>query len=485
MKSSTPLVILLLACLGGASAVGFLFLLDHTEHLWIAILVPALFLLGAIPIGMRVSRKQFDLFEVLVPYWMMYLLFYGAGAIFVLTVEGAAYKTDVPKYLDLALAYCTLGFAAAMAGYAFGGKIIRPYPVAPGPSLPVLMVFVLFNVGLVGELTLGKLGSWGMKRVFSLGGIDSFLSQLAFLTLFTLFYVWYLVFARQADWTTRFVFFAYMIPAELFAMWMRIGNKSVLMWFLAMPIIAYYYARGRFPWKTSLAGLLITVFGIFPLYFTVRTYRNKYASQEYKLEQSLDELKKRQVSDYAQFSLETVARRLSIINSTAVVIRDAGTRVEYQYGRTLALGIVCVAIPRIFWPEKPIVNIGVAFARTFRLTGFGNYSSASMSMVGELYWNLHVPGIIAGMFLMGIWLRALYLRFGANRGKNPLRLAMYIPLLFITVTSCEGEIGGLFGALVKSAIIMLVIEKIAMILVSRRAEAGADSDAPLLPRAVH
>jgi hypothetical protein len=190
------------------------------------------------------------------------------------------------------------------------------------------------------------------------------------------------------------------------------------MWFIGVFLIAYWYARGRIPWKTSIAALLVVVFVVFPLYWTFRTVRGRYYSQEYRIQRSIDVLSKQQASDYADFSLKTVARRLSIINSTAVIVRECGTNVEYQYGRTLWLGIISVAIPRIVWPDKPLMNIGVDFGKTFRITGFKNYSAVSQSMVGELCWNLHVPGIIAGMFLMGFWLRCLYQRFGANR-ENP------------------------------------------------------------------
>ena len=78
-----------------------------------------------------------------------------------------------------------------------------------------------------------------------------------------------------------------------------------------------------------------------------------------------------------------------------------------------------MAIPRILWPGKPVMNVRINFGKTFRITGFKKFSAVSQSMVGELYWNLHVPGIIAGMFVMGFWLGSLYQRFGANGGRNP------------------------------------------------------------------
>jgi len=164
--------------------------------------------------------------------------------------------------------------------------------------------------------------------------------------------------------------------------------------------------------------------------------------------------------------LRTTARRLAIVNSTATIVRDCGTRVEYAYGRTLWLGIVTTAVPRLFWPDKPTTNIGLEVGKTFHMAGFANYSQIAPSQIGELYWNFNVPGIVVGMFLVGIWLRVLYLRFGANQGSNPLRLAMYVTLLYATYIGLDGGIGGLPSVLLREGLIFLLLEKGMLLLAS-------------------
>jgi len=70
-----------------------------------------------------------------------------------------------------------------------------------------------------------------------------------------------------------------------------------------------------------------------------------------------------------------------------------------------------------------------------------------------------VPGVIIGMFLLGACMRAIYQRFGANMGANPLSLAMYVTLLYSFLQTAEGSIGGVEGILIKQVVILLVVEK--------------------------
>src|SRR4029453_10604608 len=120
------------------------------------------------------------------------------------------------------------------------------------------------------------------------------------------------------------------------------------MFMMGLPIIAFWYARRRVPWKSLIVTLLIVVFVVFPVYYTYRTIRGNYYSREFRVARSIELLQKQEAGSYAQDSLSTVPRKLSIINSTAVVVRDCGSRVEYQMGKTIWDGIVLLAIPRIF-----------------------------------------------------------------------------------------------------------------------------------------
>jgi hypothetical protein len=83
-------------------------------------------------------------------------------------------------------------------------------------------------------------------------------------------------------------------------------------------------------------------------------------------------------------------------------------------------------------------------------------------MVGELYWNFAVPGVVVGMWLLGMGYRWYYERYGAGTGFDPIRKAIYATLLPIAIVF-DGNIAMLVGGFVKALVILFVF-----VLISRR-----------------
>ena len=212
-------------------------------------------------------------------------------------------------------------------------------------------------------------------------------------------------------------------------------------------------------WMTLTAFALVSIFIVFPLYYTVRSYKASVYSQGERISKTYESATRQRADVFAVEALKTTARRLAIVNSTAVVIRDCGGRVEYQMGNTLWIGVVSMFVPRILWPDKPIVVIGFQFAKTFHVVSFGNYAYISPGQPGELYWNFHVPGVVLGMFFIGFWFRALYQRFGLNRGTDPFRLGIYVTLLYASLVGTDGGIGAVEGQVIRELLIFLALEK--------------------------
>src|SRR4029453_10163410 len=101
------------------------------------------------------------------------------------------------------------------------------------------------------------------------------------------------------------------------------------MFMMGLPIIAFWYARRRVPWKSLIVTLLIVVFVVFPVYYPSGPIRGNYYSGEFRVARSIELLQKQEAGSYAQDSLSTVARRPPIINSTAGVVRGWVSRSEF------------------------------------------------------------------------------------------------------------------------------------------------------------
>ena len=81
--------------------------------------------------------------------------------------------------------------------------------------------------------------------------------------------------------------------------------------------------------------------------------------------------------------------------------------VGLQYGRYY-LYLLIAPIPTSLWPEKPIVSIEWAFTEAVFGTDPRYGPTRTMTIPGELYFNFHLPGIIAGMFMWGVFWRTMY-----------------------------------------------------------------------------
>src|SRR5262249_54705167 len=110
-------------------------------------------------------------------------------------------------------------------------------------------------------------------------------------------------------------------------------------------------------------------------------------------------------TEYLQGGIETTAHRLDGMQMLSAILRDAGTRVPFQGGWSLAY-IPAAYVPRLLWPGKPKFTTGQWVTDHF---GYGPYirSSTGATWMGELYYNFGWTGILVGMTLIGVWFRFL------------------------------------------------------------------------------
>jgi len=142
--------------------------------------------------------------------------------------------------------------------------------------------------------------------------------------------------------------------------------------------------------------------------------------------------------DYLLDGLQATAIRLDGLGILSVIVRDAGTRVPFQDGWTLAY-IPMTYIPRLLWPDKPEFLVGLWTTENFG-AGPGIESSTGATWMGELYFNFGWLGILFGMPLLGIWFRFLQEYF--------LRIDATIPAMIAGVVIILALVHGLEGDLV-------------------------------------
>ena len=142
--------------------------------------------------------------------------------------------------------------------------------------------------------------------------------------------------------------------------------------------------------------------------------------------------------DYMKLGLEATASRLQGLDILSTILRDAGTRVPFQGGWSLAY-IPIAYVPRLFWPGKPALIIGGWVTENFCYPGIE--SSTGSTWMGELYFNFGWLGIVVGMILLGIWFRVLQESFLGTDATIPSMLAGVVTI-WMLATGVGGDLLG-------------------------------------------
>src|SRR5437879_2171848 len=107
-------------------------------------------------------------------------------------------------------------------------------------------------------------------------------------------------------------------------------------------------------------------------------------------------------------------------------VRDHG----FKYGETMQ-NLTYAFIPRILWPEKPIVTRGLWFTAYLGSSGSEEESTTSTGIysAAELYWNFGFPGVILGMAVMGYMFALLFVSVGNGPHQLVIPMIIFINLV--------------------------------------------------------
>lgn len=100
---------------------------------------------------------------------------------------------------------------------------------------------------------------------------------------------------------------------------------------------------------------------------------------------------------------------------TATIVDQTSAKDLFMYGESF-VGAFVAPVPRILWPEKPLVRIGPLVAQM--ILQYDNNSGAPPGAVGEFYMNFGWLGIVFGMVTLGAFASMLYNRFESHVDKR-------------------------------------------------------------------
>ncbi|MEO5937239.1 MAG: hypothetical protein ABIP81_08490 [Terriglobales bacterium] len=131
-------------------------------------------------------------------------------------------------------------------------------------------------------------------------------------------------------------------------------------------------------------------------------------------------------TSFYEEQLETLLRRGFEASSVGVIAEEVDLK-GYIDGETF-YQIRYVFIPRLLWPDKPMVVRGAWFTSYLGNSARESDSTTSIGMeaAGELYWNFGYSGVVIGMFVLGALFGALWRMAGANPAMQPLHMTLYM-----------------------------------------------------------
>jgi hypothetical protein len=111
-------------------------------------------------------------------------------------------------------------------------------------------------------------------------------------------------------------------------------------------------------------------------------------------------------SEHFLKGIASTSVRFEGLGIASVIKRDCPARVPFQGGWTLSY-IPLSFVPRVIWPSKPDLQTGIWVTEHFA-GGPGIKSHTGSTWVGEFWFSFGWPGVVIGMFAMGIFLRLLH-----------------------------------------------------------------------------
>jgi len=429
--------------------------LSFAANLGVYAIVLAMFLCFAAPMWYEGLNKNLDFFAPIHLFLLIAFLYFGMSSLWVINdPKNNAYDIFIVPHIPRAALYCLLGMLATVAGYyiPWSRRTSTPAPYSlRGP----MFVLLVSGTGSAGFAAAG-LQERSMAASSTVSPIVATISQFQPFFIFAWALGWYLFFTGQSTRSQKLALFGVLFPGALMTASATFSDKSILMVLLGVPIICRWYTVRRVPWAFLLVLVLILIFVVFPFYNTYRWASDPTAGQGVRIQQTYRTITTWDSDTYMRFSVENVTRRLALVNSVAVVLRDVPRWVPFARGGTIIEPTINSFIPRLLWKDKPIILPGQIFGQTFRVTNsMTRRTHIAASIPGELYWNFGLTGILAGMFVVGWILRWIYRRYAEGLSNDPVRVALYITLL-VQVGHLHGSLSGDFTIALRTVVMIEV-----------------------------
>ncbi len=211
------------------------------------------------------------------------------------------------------------------------------------------------------------------------------------------------------------------------------SSKSYTMLSL-LPAIVFLSRRKRYYKWIPVVGILLLVLYLGIVAPAVNTSRRMQQGDSYdRIMAGLRSSSPFYTAEPVMLSMESqfdqlMGRLFEIPQVTGFMVGET-SRSGLQLGSTMK-GLYYAFIPRIIWPEKPLVSRGAWFTTYLGMANSEAEATTStgITTVGEWYWNFGVAGVAVGMFLTGALISGLWRLAGSYPIHQPANMLLYVAI---------------------------------------------------------
>lgn len=420
--------------------------------------------------NIKEKLKNFDIFELGNSIVLYYILIYGIMPLAVFLHLPSKYvEYFISENIDIlnwrAVIYLTIGLICFIIGYRFFSfkKSVQKEPVflfLNQEWRPKRVVFV-FTLLLIGNLFIKAIrifegGYFHLNQnpvftnnpFYSIIGLLDWLGPIA-LSIAFIYYFYLLKNSnpRYKIWQIA----AWLIFGFEFIYGFFSGSRFRVITLIIIYLIVKHYIYNRNFWRVAVAAILV-IFILLPFqnfyknpeiffrgYTTIIDHQSKITSKEIK-----------------KFVIDNSIGRISQIRIFTEIVSKTN---KFLYGETLKKFFISLGPPRFIWKNKPIISPdGNELGRRLGVLSPDDFqTSIAPGPVGDWYINFGLPGIIFGLFFMGIIFRLVYDFFIGRAGVSLSGLMIYSVFWIHFIKGLEDYIAPVWAGLVKIFVILLII----------------------------
>ena len=211
---------------------------------------------------------------------------------------------------------------------------------------------------------------------------------------------------------------------------------------VVITLIVKFLVDRRVP-KLWLAGATAFVLVSFPLLQANRAVRHSTELSRASAAENLgktftDALQIKEKVASGANRVQNIFERISMKDGFEVIINKTGDTVDYRHGDTL-IALPTAFIPRIIWPDKPMIQVGKLVAKKFHPEA-SDEVNLSPTHLAELYWNFGWTGVAVGMPIIAVLFGWIGAKCNLSRGVTLTRVLVLMVTAEILIQGFEASI---------------------------------------------